>query len=167
MDEISSPQSQSSDDESPSIPDWLSLPNDVLEMVLLQLDWPSTIKCRRVCKDWNEFIKGLKIETKIERNWFNSSPTLYQEYIRLEFRNNPSDTNEAGILHIGKDIIVIIRHVEVDAGQRIKMSQIQVTDESYHDTDSKTWTIDVSVRGVSSFAKVRYVEVTDTLIMLR
>ena len=95
----------SNDEEPPLIPDWLSLPSSVvLEKIFLQLDWPSTVNCSRVCQTWNEFIKELNIETKIDRNWFNSSPSLDQEYIRLEFHNNPSDTIYAQILHIKEDI---------------------------------------------------------------
>ena len=117
-----------SNDESTFIPNWLSLPAYVSEMVILQLDWSSTLNCRRVCKDWNELIEGLNIEKRIENNWFNSSPSLDQEHIHLEFHNNPLNTIRTGILYIGEDVRVIIRKEE--SGRMNLKSQIQVIDES-------------------------------------
>ena len=155
------------DVESPFIPNWLSLPEYVLEKVILQLDWPSTVICSQVCKYWNEFIKKLKIETRIEHNWFNSSPSLEQEYVRLEFHNNPSDTMNAEILLIGENITVIKREVKDESGKKLLKSQVQVTDVSHHDGESNIWTIDVSMRGACFYAEVDDVEVTETLIVLK
>ena len=155
-----------SNDESTFIPNWLSLPAYVFEMVILQLDWTSTVNCRRVCKDWNELIEGLNIEKRIENNWFNSSPSLDQEHIHLEFHNNPPNTIRAGILYIGEDVRVIIRKEE--SGRVNLKSQIQVIDESQDNhPDGKTWTIDVSLRGTCSFADILGIEVTETLVVLK